>query len=206
MIREYPIASVAVPAHNEEPVLERSLQRLLADAAPGELDVIVVANACTDATAEVARRAGVRVLESPVPGKVAALLRGDAHSCVFPRVYLDADVELSVGSVRALIAALGSAKRTGLRSSPQAGPHCGLLGSPACARRSPAVGRPGSGADWRGCLRVVQARSCPGVPAAQCRIRRRMGAQHLYAHRADGGRGGALGGTAGADRHRILGP
>jgi glycosyltransferase involved in cell wall biosynthesis len=101
-----PIASVVVPAHNEEAVLERTLQWLLAGTAPGELDVVVVANACTDRTAEVARRASVRVLESPVPGKVRALLLGDAACRAFPRVYLDADVELTGDSVRALVAAL----------------------------------------------------------------------------------------------------
>lgn len=101
-----PIASVVVPAHNEEAVLARSLQRLLSGSAPGELDVVVVPNACSDKTADVARRAGVRVLETPVPGKVNALRLGDAACRTFPRVYLDADVELSAASVRVLVAAL----------------------------------------------------------------------------------------------------
>jgi hypothetical protein len=101
-----PIASVVIPAHNEETVLARSLQRLLSGSAPGELDVVVVPNGCSDQTAEVARRAGVRVLETPVAGKVNALRLGDAACRTFPRVYLDADVELSIASVRALVTAL----------------------------------------------------------------------------------------------------
>jgi glycosyltransferase involved in cell wall biosynthesis len=100
-----PIVSVVVPAHNEEAVLEGNLRRLLAGTAPGEFDVIVVANACSDRTADVARHAGVRVVETPVPGKVSALRLGDAVCRTFPRIYLDADVELTAQSVRALVAA-----------------------------------------------------------------------------------------------------
>ncbi|MEV8637382.1 glycosyltransferase family 2 protein [Streptosporangium sp. NPDC051023] len=102
----YPVVSVVVPAHNEEAVLAGNLDRLLAGTEPGEFDVIVVPNACSDRTAEVARRPGVRVLETPVPGKANALRLGDEICATFPRVYLDADVELSAESVRALVAAV----------------------------------------------------------------------------------------------------
>lgn len=101
-----PIASVVVPAHNEEAALGRTLRLLLAGSTPGELDVVVVPNACSDKTAEVGKRAGVRVIETPVPGKVNALRLGDAACRTFPRIYLDADVELSLASVRILVAAL----------------------------------------------------------------------------------------------------
>ncbi|MGV9777655.1 glycosyltransferase [Streptosporangium sp. NPDC003464] len=103
----WPVVSVVVPAHNEEAVVAAGLRRLLAGTAPGEFDVVVVANACSDRTAEVARRAGVRVVETPVPGKANALRLGDEVCRTFPRVYLDADVELSAESVRALAAAAG---------------------------------------------------------------------------------------------------
>ena len=62
-----PLASVVIPAHNEEAVLGRCLRVLLAGSTPGELDVVVVANACTDRTAEIAREAGVRVVETSTP-------------------------------------------------------------------------------------------------------------------------------------------
>src|SRR3954447_19697398 len=90
-----PVVSVVVPAHDEEAVIGRCLDTLLAGARPGELDVVVVANACTDRTAEVAGRAGVRVLATPKPGKANAIRLGDAECVTFPRIYLDADVELS---------------------------------------------------------------------------------------------------------------
>lgn len=96
------VATVIVPAHDEERVLERCLRRLLTDAGPGELDVVVVANACRDRTADIARRVGVRVIETPVAGKINAIRLGDASCAGFPRVYLDADVELDTYSMRAL--------------------------------------------------------------------------------------------------------
>ncbi|MEU8398032.1 glycosyltransferase [Nonomuraea sp. NPDC048892] len=98
--------SVVIPAHNEETVIGAGLDALLAGAAPGEFDVVVVANACSDRTAAVAARPGVRVLETPVPGKVHALHLGDAACRVFPRVYLDADVRIDAASVRALAEAV----------------------------------------------------------------------------------------------------
>jgi glycosyltransferase involved in cell wall biosynthesis len=102
-----PLASVVIPAHNEEAVLPRCLAVLLAGAAPGELDVVVAANGCRDRTVELARAAGVRVVATDTPGKANALGLGDAECRTFPRIYLDADVELSYESARALVKALG---------------------------------------------------------------------------------------------------
>ena len=58
----------------------------------------VVANACTDRTAEIAREAGVRVVEISTPGKANALRLGDAECVTFPRIYVDADIELEFSS------------------------------------------------------------------------------------------------------------
>jgi glycosyltransferase involved in cell wall biosynthesis len=96
----YSVASVVIPAHDEQAVIERCLRALATGARPGELDVIVVANACRDDTAEVARAAGVKVVETPVPGKAHALDLGDRHCVGFPRLYLDADIELTADAVR----------------------------------------------------------------------------------------------------------
>ncbi|MEV4760369.1 glycosyltransferase [Micromonospora sp. NPDC049559] len=102
------MTSVIIPAHNEERVLRRALDRLLADAEPGEFQVIVVPNGCTDATAEVARSVpGVTVLELPGSSKTAALNAGESLAAGFPRIYLDADIPLSTAGLRALAAAVG---------------------------------------------------------------------------------------------------
>ena len=103
-----PTASVVIPAHNEANVLRRTLTTLLAGARPGELEVVVACNGCTDGTAEVARGFGasVRVLELPEASKTAALNAADAVAGTFPRVYLDADIELPARAVRELPGAL----------------------------------------------------------------------------------------------------
>ena len=100
--------SIVIPAHNEERTLGRLLDRLLEGAAEREFDILVVCNGCTDDTAAVAAARGprVRVVETPVPSKHEALRLGDRHAEGFPRLYVDADVELGAADVRALSAAL----------------------------------------------------------------------------------------------------
>ena len=100
-----PAVSIVVPAHNEEAVIATNLRALVAGAAPDEFDVIVVANACHDRTAEIAKAAGVRVITTETPGKAHAIALGDAVAHTFPRIYLDADVRLSTQSVRSLVEA-----------------------------------------------------------------------------------------------------
>ncbi|WP_211338704.1 glycosyltransferase family 2 protein [Georgenia muralis] len=99
-----------VPAHDEE----RSIARLLDQLAPGAgdelLDVVVVCNGCTDATAAVARGYDVTVEEIPQASKRAALERGDAVARTYPRVYLDADVEITAGDVLRLVAAVATGR------------------------------------------------------------------------------------------------
>lgn len=103
------MVSVVVPAHNEARVLGRLLGQLV-DTGADELDVIVVANGCSDATAEVAASFGplVRVAALPVASKRDALDAGDHLARGFPRIYVDADVELRAQDIRALAAALHS--------------------------------------------------------------------------------------------------
>ena len=117
--------SVVVPAHDESGVILRCLRTLLADAGPDEFDVVVVANGCTDDTAALARSVGapVRVVEEPVGDKVNALNVGDQHAREFPRIYLDADVELPTATARSLAAALrgGPALAAGARPRLQGG-------------------------------------------------------------------------------------
>jgi glycosyltransferase involved in cell wall biosynthesis len=93
-----PVMSVVIPAHNEE----RVLPRLLASLADARLEIIVVANGCRDATADVARAAGVRVIELAEGSKVAALDAGDEAASLFPRAYLDADIEIDAHSLLAV--------------------------------------------------------------------------------------------------------
>ncbi len=126
-----PIVSVVIPAHNEQAVIGSNLRRLLDGAAPGELDVVVVANACSDGTAELARSAGVRVIETDTPGKVNALRLGDDTCLTFPRAYVDADVGLTVDGLRTLVEAT---RRPGVLACAPV-PRLDLAGVGSVARR-----------------------------------------------------------------------
>lgn len=91
-----PEVSVVIPAHNEERVIARCLAALLDGLEPGQAEIVVVCNGCTDATAAIARQLGpaVHVDELPVASKAAALNRGDDLATAYPRVYIDADIEM----------------------------------------------------------------------------------------------------------------
>lgn len=103
-------ASVIIPAHNEAAVLSRTLAPLVQR---NDLEIIVVANGCSDDTARIAAafQPRVQVIETPIGSKVHALNLGDEAAQHFPRIYLDADIELPGETIDALIATL------------KAGPH-----------------------------------------------------------------------------------
>lgn len=100
--------SIVIPAHNEARVVGRLLSQLISSAGTDEFDVVVVANGCTDHTAEVAASftPQVRVLSTPVASKREALATGNRAAKGFPRLYVDADVELRAEDARALAEAL----------------------------------------------------------------------------------------------------
>ncbi len=101
-------AAVIIPAHNEGALIQRCASSVLAGAEDGELQVVVVCNGCTDDTTDQARLAGeaVEVIETPVASKAGALNLGDTVAGVFPRCYVDGDVTVTPGTVRAVVAAL----------------------------------------------------------------------------------------------------
>lgn len=101
--------SVIIPANNEETHIAPCLDALLhADWPAGNPDagveVIVVANGCTDQTVKRAERRADQfakrdwkliVLDLPAIGKLGALNAGDSAASGDVRVYLDADVTIS---------------------------------------------------------------------------------------------------------------
>jgi glycosyltransferase involved in cell wall biosynthesis len=96
--------SVVIPAHDEASVIGRLLEALTTDPRGHELELVVVANGCTDATARVAASYGatVTVVVIDEASKIAALEAGDQAATVFPRAYVDADVVLGVEALLAL--------------------------------------------------------------------------------------------------------
>ena len=87
--------AVIVPAHNEALVLAATLDSLLAQSFPEECrELIVVADNCTDETAEIARLRGITVLE-----RISAEERGKGYALNFAMAYLHALPERPDGVV-----------------------------------------------------------------------------------------------------------
>jgi hypothetical protein len=110
-VRRRTTAGVIIPAHNEGALIRQCVSSILAQAGEGMFQVVVVSNGCTDDTAEQARLAGpdVEVVESSIASKAAALNLGDSvlGPDAFPRCYVDGDVTVTPGTVRAVAQALG---------------------------------------------------------------------------------------------------
>ncbi|MCA9001401.1 MAG: glycosyltransferase, partial [Planctomycetes bacterium] len=96
-----------LPAHNEAGVLAHNLKVLLKDLRP-DVQVLVACNGCSDNTAGIARtfEPRVRVLDLERPSKVGALNAADGELEGFPRIYLDADVEISGDSMNRVVEVL----------------------------------------------------------------------------------------------------
>lgn len=102
-----PLCSVVMPAHDEAAVLRERLGSLVGSLPPGSVEVVLVANGCSDDTADVARTIpGVRVLELTEASKTAALNAGDRAATRLPRIYLDADIRISGAALLRLAAVL----------------------------------------------------------------------------------------------------
>lgn len=97
------VASVVIPAHNESTSIGRCLRALRSGG--HDLDVVVVCNGCSDDTAARAREADpqARVIEVEQASKREAVRVGNQVALGFPRVHLDADIELSGASLLDLL-------------------------------------------------------------------------------------------------------
>jgi glycosyltransferase involved in cell wall biosynthesis len=83
--------SVVVPCYNEEDYLPAAIRSLQRQDFDGEYEIVVVDNNSTDATAEVARGLGVRVVIEPEPGVCNARQAGTEASSGEIVVSVDAD-------------------------------------------------------------------------------------------------------------------
>lgn len=98
--------AVVIPAHNEEPVIARTV-KAAAELVPIE-NVHVLCDGCRDATAEIAETLGAKVVElEPNRGKAKAIVDGLAHFDI-PRnfshvAFVDADTELQPNYLKAAL-------------------------------------------------------------------------------------------------------
>lgn len=97
---------IIVPAHNEEKIIESTLQYLLQKVDPN--DILVVADNCSDKTAEIVRGNNIEVLQ-----RVNSELRGKGYTLAYAvrylnknppdvLIFIDADCRIKKGSITQL--------------------------------------------------------------------------------------------------------
>lgn len=107
--------SVVMPVRNEEPHLVAAIERVLAQAVPGELEIVVAVGPSTDRTREIAdelaaQHPNVRVIENPTgftPAGLNLAIAASRHDVI---VRVDGHGELSEGYIRRAVELL---ERTG---------------------------------------------------------------------------------------------
>jgi cellulose synthase/poly-beta-1,6-N-acetylglucosamine synthase-like glycosyltransferase len=148
--RAEPSVTVIVAAHDEEPVIERRVENLLAlDYPADKLDVAVASDASTDATnalveAVAAREPRVRLLDCKRGGKVAAQNRAVRQTSSEVVAFSDANATWAPDALRRLVANL---------ADPDVAYVCGQL------RLEAADGSNREGLYWRYEMRLREAES-----------------------------------------------
>lgn len=113
---ERPPCAVLIPAHDEQPGIADTVFNLREQLSPRDR-ILVVADNCSDGTADAARAAGADVVErfdSVQRGKGFALDHGLKHLSSDPPevvVIVDADCELHSGALDALVRQVGATNR-----------------------------------------------------------------------------------------------
>ena len=103
-----PFLSVVIPAYNEENRLGPTVARIQGYLAGQSYtsDILVVNNASTDRTGEVARATGVKVIDEPRRGKGAAVRSGMLAALGDYVLFSDADLSTPIEEVEKLLASV----------------------------------------------------------------------------------------------------
>jgi cellulose synthase/poly-beta-1,6-N-acetylglucosamine synthase-like glycosyltransferase len=144
--------AVIVAAHNEETVIAAKVANALALRWPrGQLEVVVCADGCSDATVARARAAGAdKVLELDRVGKIPALDAGVAASHGELLVFSDANVSLEPGALEALAEAF---------ADPAVGYACGQVVFVQAAEGAPADNQEGLYWRYEMAVRTMESRA-----------------------------------------------
>ncbi len=102
--------SFVVPAHNEEACIEAAVRAIAAAASPSGVahEIVVVDDASTDRTAELAARAGARVVPVALRQIAAARNAGARAAAGDTLVFVDADTLIGVDVVTGLMQAMAA--------------------------------------------------------------------------------------------------
>lgn len=121
------LVSVIIPAHNEEKFIEECISSVLQAGCPlDRLEVLVVDHRSTDATADIARQAGARVIHESRECKIGAVRNTGLGSASGEIVaYVDADCTVPSTWLRTAISLLLSDERTGAVGGPCLAPSKG---------------------------------------------------------------------------------
>ena len=104
MEEKFPLVSVVVPAFNEENYISECLSSLFKQDLPRtDYEVIIVNNASTDKTEEIAKFFGAKVITEPKKGVVFALRRGIKETCGEIIVFTDADCRLPANCLSTIL-------------------------------------------------------------------------------------------------------
>lgn len=117
-----PTFSVVIPAHNEEKYIGKCLQAVISASKyvrPDTVEIIVVANRCTDRTAAIARRYGARVLTNN--DKCIAAIRNTGVNAANGDIIvtIDADSLMTKYSLAEIRELLGSGRYVGGGTNPR---------------------------------------------------------------------------------------
>jgi glycosyltransferase involved in cell wall biosynthesis len=172
-----PSVSVIIAAHDEEPVIERRLENLLALDYPREkLEVLIASDASTDRTDEIvrtfaARDPRIRLLAYPRGGKLAAQNRAWHEACGEVLAFSDANATWAPDALRRLASNF---------ADPDVAYVCGQL------RLQRADGSNREGAYWRYEMFVRRAESLAGSVTGGngsiCAVRKADYIEHRFGH------------------------
>nr|WP_202421349.1 bifunctional polysaccharide deacetylase/glycosyltransferase family 2 protein [Actinomadura rayongensis] len=129
--REWPGVSVIVPAYNEEAGIAATVRSLLATDYPGDLEVVVVDDGSTDATAAIVDALappGVRLVRKANGGKPSALNAGIALARHDLLVLVDGDTVFQRDTLRHLVTAMADPGVGAVSGNTKVANRRGLLG------------------------------------------------------------------------------
>ncbi len=107
----WPSVSVIVPIHNEEKILAQTLQRLIKQKYPENLEIIASLNGCSDGSRRIAEQYPVKIIEDQRSGMSFGKNLGGQAARSEMLVFVDADTYIPPDGIRLLAEAAAGKKR-----------------------------------------------------------------------------------------------